>query len=426
MTRTNVRLWLAGSVLLAVLAAPFLVQGNQDRQKTAKMNLAAISALSQTDREHLMQNFSAFEALPAANQQAIRDLHARLAQDAQQQSVLNNTLHTYYGWLKTLEPYQREELQSTTDPTEKLTAIRRVLNEQTEKQAQADVAGQVEELQFAFHGRQIKIPVMGADSLARVMQTMEDIATVRLSSAQQVALQSLNGMPRYVKLLELIREQSLTDRDPRLFAMGSQAELDRVQAQIEESEVKDYLARSQDGGPFFSRFSWHVLLRASLLNEMRRLEHEAQHPPSTSALEDHFAKLPVSEQDRLLSLTSGDFIDELTRQFLELNAPVNRQQLDHVFSIPEEVRNRLRQAAGGPPRPGDRPPFDRERNGGRPGERPPGDRPPGERDGDPFRRDGEFRDGPPGPRPGPGGDGFRGRPEKRPPEERSESPKSND
>ncbi|MCA9081542.1 MAG: hypothetical protein KDA58_13345 [Planctomycetaceae bacterium] len=367
MSRASVRWWLLASVLIGAALAPLLVQGNSALEQYRRQNYESMQNLSELGRNRLTRNQEAFNALSPAEQQSMRELHGLLDLDARGNKVLTSTLDTYHDWVRTLEPYQREELQQTADPVRRMEVIRRILEENRER-----------DMPFRF-------PLIGMESMQQMMETMEAKVRSRLSDEQRTTLDSLEGLPRYVKLMRYLRDAARAGIDQRAVSTLTPPELEEVLAQVSESRVKEVLARSgQEGHPGFGRNAWYYLVVGSLGYHIR----DSRPQPNPELLEQRLAGLPVDKQDELLSLSPVDFYDELELLVVEEATPIRQQMVEDMQTlVPEEWRDRLKRGRSGPPGGGGPPP-----NGGRPpflgGPGRPGDRNGGGR----FDRDGE-RDG---------------------------------
>ncbi|MEZ5942872.1 MAG: hypothetical protein R3C18_15880 [Planctomycetaceae bacterium] len=347
MNPSKVRWILVVFVILAVAASPFLVRGNQAVESLKKVHQEEIASLSESDRARIVErNFETFTSLPEAERNAYISLHTRLVEDKKKTGHLSATLDTYSSWLRTLEPYQREELKQESDPGKRVELIKEFLHEQSEEAARNAVANQMESVSGPPQGGGRggwRTPPLPPEALARIMEEIEAIMFHRLDTGQRSELEHLEGLARYVRLLHFVREESVKRDDGRLFSMRDETELQKVISVIEDSRIRESLG---EAGTPFQRMRWHILLHFSLRNELEKETRAERRLPSADTLEADFNALPKDMQDKLLSLSSDDFIDELTRLNEERNAPVTREDVEAVFSIPESFRKRYAEAAG--------------------------------------------------------------------------------
>lgn len=116
MNAGTTRLILVGLVLLAVIMAPFLAQGDQESQRIIARNAQVIAGMSVSQRERLNQNFRDYLSLSPAEREKLQAYHHQIEQDRiSNHGELANALKIYDGWLKSLNPHQRDQLQKTTD-----------------------------------------------------------------------------------------------------------------------------------------------------------------------------------------------------------------------------------------------------------------------------------------------------------------------
>ncbi|HUG89398.1 MAG TPA: hypothetical protein VML55_01105 [Planctomycetaceae bacterium] len=134
MTRNRTRinsLWLAAAGGAVVVVVPLLLGADGDDSSRLAANRRQIADMSAAERARLEQQYSEFRALPEAERDKLRRLHAELEADSGLQQVLDD----YSRWLRTLSPWQRQELQREDDWSRRLEIVRQFREEQRAAQS---------------------------------------------------------------------------------------------------------------------------------------------------------------------------------------------------------------------------------------------------------------------------------------------------
>jgi hypothetical protein len=119
----------AGAVALA--APPLLLRAEPDNWSLVQ---AAVQNMSPTERDRLDRNTRAFLALPEAERQKYRDLHAALQLDIRENNEkLATTMHDYYAWLATNQAYDRETVISIPNSTQRVAEIQKIVEKRNDQ-----------------------------------------------------------------------------------------------------------------------------------------------------------------------------------------------------------------------------------------------------------------------------------------------------
>ncbi|MEX2114836.1 MAG: hypothetical protein WD845_16705 [Pirellulales bacterium] len=124
-TRT-VPTWAIRTALLATACSMILGVARADDDLDARRK--EIAALSPADQQELLRKHERFLALPAAEQDRLRNLQAAIDADPESER-LRQVLAGYHEWLKTLSTGQRSELAAKS-PAERVKEIQRILRHQ--------------------------------------------------------------------------------------------------------------------------------------------------------------------------------------------------------------------------------------------------------------------------------------------------------
>lgn len=104
---------------------------NQDQETE---NRKKIEAMTPAERAQLKRNYEKFQKLSAKEKQRFRELHSA----TRSQPELNRVMRSYCDWVKTLTPWEQEDLRNETDPKERLKLIRKFRSQQIDPRRRSD------------------------------------------------------------------------------------------------------------------------------------------------------------------------------------------------------------------------------------------------------------------------------------------------
>lgn len=313
---------LLASVVLAILAAPYLVLGNQSERERQRKHVEQIARLSESQLARLRQNESRYRLSSPQQQAEFHALHDALEKDRQSGTgELNNVLQAYHDWRTSLEHYQREQLDNASTPEARIALMKEIVRARQESPGRPGLR------RFGPGGG----PQLGEASLAKVMQAIESESSARLSEEQKAELASLQGFPRYIKLLQFLKEASGVN--PKPLMVEPPAEFKTVAASIGnyvDDERIVNLIQGQGGASGPGERSGATpdrvrspevrlaeVLGISLIRESFRLRRAEQQKVDLSSLQSFLESLPPDRQFELLALEAPDFQSELKTLYLE-------------------------------------------------------------------------------------------------------------
>lgn len=374
---------IAGAAALA--APPFLLRAEPENWPAIE---AAVANMTQAERDRLERNTQEYLALPEAEREKYRRLHAVLQEDIQDgHERLASTMRDYSAWLSTNQAYDRQELTGITDPAQRLAKMQQVADKRDETASGS-------KFRWSRFWLRDGIPELPPEQLNALITAIEN--RLHMTDEEQNRLldaagSEKSGSFRHFAVLSILRDHRQTllqflernDADQLLEEAGIKPPASFEKATAEDRRV--------------------IVVRMIIGNVLREYESNINRkPPSSADLEKLVANWPqdAAEQQKLLEMLEqepADFRRDLeqayARDAIKLDS---RDVMGLGFDLPRPGW------FGGRGRGG---PDDRERGEGRGGFRP-GDRfgPPG-RDGRPEpppRRDGDRRpddrragDGPP-------------------------------
>ncbi|AMV21469.1 DUF3106 domain-containing protein [Planctomyces sp. SH-PL14] len=396
-----------GFAVLMVAAAAGVAGGAvlmPPERPDVRKNWDRIAEMSPSERTRLDQKFRAYQALTPEAQSRLRTLYRALEQDRQTKNGLNTSaMNDYVAWISTIPAASREQLSATTDPAERITAMRTILSEQQARKTPelAEMSGPLK---------------ISRAELADVISIVEEHVRPTLSSDDEATLEGLKSRPAVYRDAFIVTKLSSkfpAQPDPAtLPPPWSQGLFDDLTRRAQNPGIRMMVQQAMQMPR--GRWGMAVGLNWRLLNAVRlELRRELMtRKAGESELESHFLSLGQAEQDRLSRLSADDFRSALRMSFFGKTESVLRDfrtEYDRFDEITKRWAPFQRRPDGPPGRP---------EGMGRPDGFGPGDRRPGRGEfGPPDGPRGEFR----------GGERDRFRPDdRRPPGENGPPPRSED
>ncbi|MCH9789924.1 MAG: hypothetical protein K0U82_03820, partial [Planctomycetes bacterium] len=97
-----------GTVLFVMI---LLGATGQDEDR-AGTNRKKIESMTSSERAQLKRNYEKFQKLSAQDKQRFREIHAA----TRNQPELNQVMRSYCNWVKTLSPWEQEDLRNAKTP----------------------------------------------------------------------------------------------------------------------------------------------------------------------------------------------------------------------------------------------------------------------------------------------------------------------
>ena len=391
MNKIVTRTWIGLSILAALIAGPYLAQGDYASREQSAAHLQKIGEMSVAERDHLDRNFTFYQGMSAEEKQTTIALHQDLARDQKERGgELSRVMDQYTDWLNSIEPYQRDRLKEITDPNERIAIMREIVSQQAMRKAER-FSGSPRNIPGPFSRfNSSPPPPIDLNSLTRLLDgLMEMNPTVFAGKTKRI--NETSGLRRLFEILAAFHPNR-DDDDPRMggrpFEIYDELRIPLEKLvmdfdkYVEDSDAREYVNEPDDD-------RWKAVRLARLVKEnfVRLVISEIfnNKTPTITELEAYFDSLPERDQDRLLELAAVDFYQ---RVVLETNEErlgpekLRHHQLHNFFYRGFGLSRRGRGGGPGPPgRGGDdrgRRGDDDERRGrggfgGRPGENRPGD-----------------------------------------------------
>ncbi len=341
--------------------------------KQAQFEQAA--KLTVQERELVQRNRATWSQLPPERQAALRAVHAELQQAPRN---VKTTLETYYTWLQTLSPGQREDLRRASDSAARIDLIRQY------KEAQdATRETQLFELNLDPQRMRRDLPPPPyftpeelqamTDYLAESLRPVDknELSRADMLPVEKSAYVLKRSIERTGDMLKWPDEESLAALVDLITQEQLQRGIRNLEVPLQRNAVKHLLAKS---------------LQAQLVGELARFA------PKEEQLRDVFVKQSGAAREELMQLPPRELTQRLVDEYLKtLEDPVflrlrrlssqflmiSRETMPMNGPRPPRLLDRMKEWGGNPPFFGPRPPN---------GERPPNREPPPAGDGPPRER----------------------------------------
>ncbi len=375
MNRNNVRIWIVLSIGISLGIAPFLVRGDQATRDRLEQNRQAITSMTQSERDRLDRNFEAYKLMDAQEISTLKTFHQELNQ--QNSGEWAEMLDQYHAWLETIEPYQRDKLKETTDPQKRIALMNEIIGEQRSRDA-ARILQRSYRNSRGMMPRFIRdAPVLSPSNFSNLMSGLQESARDTLTDQDRSVLQELEGPPRHFRLLQLIKERTLSGppdpslRESRVLPQFQQSfdKMARVfDSFVENSSAREYIAIGKEQNSFPSAaMRIQIVIMKTLIVQAHAQRQEVEFSKQ-SKLEDLFEKLSEGEQDELLQLEAIDFYKELVSKRAPSHKVFDHEDMRRLFDLNpnknqpgrEDRKGNARRGQGDPPRD-----FDNRAPGGR-------------------------------------------------------------
>ena len=379
---------------LILLSAPFLMGAGKTESTAIEKNRQQIRTMTAEQQEKLKRNFAEFQKLSVKDQNVIRKLHQRLEEDAQNGGKLRELMWVYKEWLKTLSPWDREDLLKQKDPVARLELVREFKQLQeyeeweetlpfTERRKLRRVTGEARQklirefkrvqetrpsrssISFG-HRRRPQIP---SEQFGKIMELVE--SHTKIPADVQDQFSSITMAERHLLvLLEALKQQrnrlpSVPQKQPN--REGSHVSpvpwpddllMEMIANAVSDSNFHDRYQSYGDDTERRRRFLFFRIYN-SFISEWRDL-----HKPSGKQLQEFFKELDQSDKDKLLRLSRFEQCRRL--KWLYYTKQGNQSKFHNEYSKLREVTRPYFRFSRGR---GKGPPFGRKKKRGR---KPPG------------------------------------------------------
>ncbi len=301
-------------------------------QRTIAERCERLKNMSEVERDRLNRNIAEFQKLNPAEKQRYRDLHQQLADDQVKSGGLTSLLKTYFVWLQTLSPSQRDELAREKVPSQKLVLIRQ-FKELQEHSIEASEQHESTDGQAPRTARaDDQVPVSRASIGPNVALSSKDLKAVLKVLVDRLPADVKSGL----------EDLKLTAHIPTIHA-SVQASGGNYREWPDELLLKDMIsAIGKDSMPSIkiAESKRAAILRLMLLGIFKQAV-EAVPMPGPDDKTRILESMPAEEKSKLLTLSRQKMEMILYHKFLESrgtndiktakDVPVYREQLIDLF-----------------------------------------------------------------------------------------------
>ena len=384
-----VKTWIGWGLAIAgaLVAGPLVLGRGRPELRPAQ---AEISRMSEVERAALKRKYNQYLSLSEAERADLRALHQQLEADQTDKAMSLATMADYCNWLKTIDPWQQDDLAHISDPQLKTLRVVEIVAERKEAELDAETAS--DDRLPPGNGR-LQLPSLTETQLTRLFDVLAKRLT-DLSEDEKKQLESLHGLRRIGFQIHHLKKSA--PKPDQLFQSIKDAELREMAEASGNAEWQAILTNLSD--PVLRKKSITQGIFAACRNQFTRESALI----SDEELRKFLQTLERDDQDDLLQLRADEFKTILQLRCLEADPHISEFGSVMGYSAAKRRMQRFRREGGRPIENGG-PPFGRSGGLGDDGP-PPGERREGDRGGvfRPGNGRRPFGEGPPG---RPGGDG---------------------
>ncbi len=395
---------LACGLLVCVMV---LVGAADSENESEQENRKKIEAMTPAERAQLKRNYEKFQKLSPEEQQRLRKLH----EATRSQPELNRVMHAYDEWVKTLSPWEQEDLRKAETTQERMELIRKYRSRQASPDRRRSGRNLYElakimdldlrrpPLAFIFWGQH-----SDPEKFQEVIGIIERSLPVPVEYPQ--SKQKLSEFARSLAVLQTAVRFKKQDEDKNGSAWPPPETVDQIFELLddkknplrENEDARGFRGKLRSADPDRKRMMVTFFLAKGLVQQLMmsvKQELDTIQPPEDK-LQQFFESLDSKSKDHLMRYPPDEMQEKLKYRYLQTQLPEKVRQSIHQRSrevqqligdfIPEsDLKNQF----DGPRRGGvkERMQDMKERRfngpGGRPGNRPlrgrngePGPRPP--------------------------------------------------
>ena len=245
-----------------------------------------VAAMSAADRAKVKRNFETYRKLDRSQRTRYQELHEALRTDPELKQVFD----AYIEWLRSLSPWQCDELRQRSDPEERMQLVKQYWDEQhrtVDKQ----------EALFPTAGTLAKFLARPtSEDVKRMMKVIEDSLTI--PPQLRSAFDAMSDAERYLSILELaVRQREDPRRQPRA-EWPDQTMIDKMIDAIADPQVRQVLHRRLTAEQ--RRRAVMAFCLQGFANEWKA-ERKRQ-APGDDVIRDFFLQLEGAERDEIMQL----------------------------------------------------------------------------------------------------------------------------
>jgi hypothetical protein len=233
-SQTSLNRWrLFAGCIIVVAVIPLCLGAGDDVRPTQEVHRRQIQEMTAAERRRLELNFQTYRQLSDSERENYDKLHRMVEDDPS----LRELMYVYAEWLKTLSPWEREELRKETDPAARVELVRQFKEEQERKHLEQGIEspGSMEAGpgRFSRFGRHLD-----AADLAAVFEVLEASLPPDLIES----FKPHDGLARYVAVLDA----HLGRQRPGRFPLFSDELTEQMIAAIADESLQEQLTRSSN------------------------------------------------------------------------------------------------------------------------------------------------------------------------------------
>ena len=335
--------WFIFGGIACLIVVPVLLGAGKSELDSDQARRRRIEQMTAVERERLKHNFEMFQRLPRDRRQRYRQLNQAVEGDA----GLQKTMASFASWLKTLSPWQRDELRKESDSQKRIDLIHFFKQKQDSKREQQSnaYAGHVTPTMRRFMGSGPKLKQHDLEAVLKVIEQ-----SLPLPPSGRRELEALSGVERHIRVVETALKAS---GKPTPFGRSRWPEpelLDEMIAAISDDQVRKSLRANRQ--PDRVRMGVVIMVIKGVGAEVQA-EMERQQPTDDD-FKRFFTELDGKDRDEIMRLPPDQAKQRLRWKYYMQN----RDSLPRAAYDFRRLMQRLMPRSGKRPSGGERPEFD--------------------------------------------------------------------
>ena len=317
-------------LVLTIATLPVLLGAGELGRREYKAQRKRIAEMTASERKRLQHKYKAFEKLSEKDRQRYVALDRELEKDPK----LRRILKAYQQWLRTISPWQQDELRKESIPDKRVALVREFKRQQAEKRQQEQKRRSRPRWSSRFTRQTARMPKLDSADLAAVMKVVEE----NLPSPLGTLAEPLTSAQRYLRVLTAaVKQQAGQDRPDRMQWPENDLS-EKMIAAISDERKQNRFREMND--PKRRRRMLARVVKMSVFAEWRDVE---QREPTREELEKFFRELDENQRDRITSIAYN-------RQKRALIRMYHRRELIQLQPLLQELFPRQRPFRSGRPR----------------------------------------------------------------------------
>ena len=309
-------------LVLTIAALPLLLGAGELGRQEYEVRRKRIAEMTASERKRLQHKTKIFGKLSEKDRQRYVALDRELEKDPK----LRRILKANQQWLRTISPWQQDELRKESLPDKRVALVRKIKRQQAEKRQQEQKRRSRPRWSSRFTRQKGRMPMLDSADLAAVMKVVEE----NLPTPPETLDDPLTSAQRHLRVLTAaVKQQAGPERPGRV----QWPENDLSEKMI--AAISDERKQNRFRGMNDPKRRRRMLARVVVMSVFAEWRDVEQREPTREELEKFFRELDENQRDRITSIAYN-------RQKLALIRMYHRRELIQLQSLLQELFPRQR------------------------------------------------------------------------------------